>query len=118
MTGTRDKRATRRIQPFVVRCRLTGQAGAFSAYITDLSLRGARITLEAEPPAAGERIGLDVRFRGTTHTHLAGDVQWVLPGGPEGSFSLGVRFVGLTPEDLELLERTVAEFEEQAARLS
>jgi hypothetical protein len=119
MTGTRDKRSTRRIQPFVVRCRLTSRAGASSAYITDLSLRGARITLQAAPPAAGERVGLDVRFRRTTrHAQLAGDVKWVQPGAQDGSFTLGIRFVGLTDEDLELLEQTVAEFEEQAGRLS
>ncbi len=117
--ATGDKRATPRIQPFVVPCRVSCDGQTIAAYITDLSPRGARLTCDAEPPGVGKHVEIELRFRRVgERAHVAGEVKWVHPKSREGSFTLGIRFVSQSAEARDLLERKVAEFRDHAARLS
>jgi hypothetical protein len=115
---SREKRGTLRLQPFVVRCRLSWTNGKASAYITDLSDRGARLSLQDEPPAAGMRVVIDVRFRSEQrHGRLHGEVKWRRTLEPAGGYCVGVRFANLGVEERALLDRVVAGFRSQAARI-
>ena len=114
----REQRHTARLQPFVVRCRVSWAGGRTSAYITDLSVHGARLSLLEEPPAAGLRVAVEVRFsREHRQWCLHGEAKWRRTLESKGGYSMGVRFVELGAEERALLDRVVEDFRSQAARI-
>jgi uncharacterized protein (TIGR02266 family) len=117
--SAREKRAVPRIQPFVIRCQLHHGARVLAAYVTDLSARGARLSCDADPPAVGSEVEIDVRFRGHHGLcRLRAEVKWVRPQGGGAPHSMGVRFAGATSAARALIEKVVGEFQEKASRLS
>ena len=81
-----EKRRTPRIQPFVAPATSSPGARRMAAYLTDLSLDGARVACDAEPPALEEWVTIEVRLpRQAERSSLPGRVKWVQPGGePQG----------------------------------
>jgi hypothetical protein len=120
MTSTRDQRAISRIQPFIVRCRVVTAERPLTAYITDLSPRGARLTLKGSSSlAVGLPVELHARLaRATTPCRLKAEVKWVHPPDAKGWVAVGVRFVSVTLEERRVLERVVEEFRGHASRLA
>ena len=115
-----DQRRTPRIQPYVAPCRVLDRARRVAGYVMDLSPRGARVTVESEPPATGSTVILEVRFARTTpHSLLPGQVRWVKgPDGPKSTFTFGMTFQGLTAEQHQVLNAVVEEFRRRADELS
>lgn len=119
MTTTRDQRSESRIQPFIVRCRVVTADRPFTAYITDLSPRGARLTLKGSSVAAGMRVELHAHLaRAASPSRLKAEVKWVHPPDAEGWATVGVRFVSLSLEERRVIERVVEEFKGHASRLA
>jgi hypothetical protein len=114
-----EQRTTARIQPFIVRCRLLTGGRPASAYVTDLSPRGARLALRGHAPAIGASVELEVRFkRETSPSRLRAEVKWVHPPDEKGWTAAGVRFVGVSGAEREQLEKVVEEFRGHASRLA
>jgi hypothetical protein len=115
-----EKRQTPRIQPYVAPCRVLDQARRVSGYVMDLSPTGSRITVESEPPAPGANIVIEVRFARTSpHSLLPGQVRWVKgPDGPTSTYTFGMTFEGLTPEQHQVLSSVLEEFRRRAEELS
>jgi hypothetical protein len=117
--ATREKRAVPRIQPFVIRCRLHHGERVHAAYVTDLSAKGARLSCDAEPPAVGTEVEVDVRFRGHHGAcRVRAEVKWVRAQGGGAGHHIGVRFTATTAVARTLIEKVVGEFQEKASRLS
>jgi hypothetical protein len=113
-----EKRSSPRVQPFVARCRVRFSERAVPGYLTDLSVRGARVLVEDQVPAAGTRLALEVRFRhAPRHALLSAEVKWARAAGASGGYCLGVRFLDLGGDERALIERIVSEFHAQAARI-
>ena len=119
MTARRDQRSETRIQPFIVRCRVATPDRPLTAYITDLSPRGARLTLKGSAVAVGTRVELHVRLaRAATPMRLRAEVKWVHPPDARGWATVGVRFVGVSAEARRVIEGVVEEFRGHASRLA
>jgi hypothetical protein len=89
----REKRGAPRLQPFVVRCRVSWAGVKTPAYVTDLSVHGARLSLAEEPPAAGVRVTVEVRFRMERRQWcLHGEAKWRRTLESRGGYSMGMRF--------------------------
>jgi hypothetical protein len=112
-----EKRGAPRVQPFIVLCGITDGDEHRSAYLTDLSVAGARIASTQALPAAGTALRLDVRFAGQLEpVQLPVRVIWVQPGGgPRETNVFGVSFDGISLEDHRLLDTVLAEFRRKAA---
>jgi hypothetical protein len=115
-----EKRRTPRIQPYVAPCRVLDRSRRVAGYVMDLSPRGARVTVESDPPAPGSTVIVEVRFARTSpHSLLPGQVRWVRgPEGPKGTFTFGMTFEGLTAEQHQVLNGVVEEFRRRAEELS
>ena len=117
MSGS-DKRRVARIAPFVTPCRVTSGARRFSAFVADLSPRGARVTCDDDCLAVGDEVVIDAKLgRSVKHVHLPGTVAWVRIA-DQGAAHFGVLFRELPPEDQKVLEDVIQEFQRLAARLS
>ena len=115
-----DKRSTPRIQPYVAPCRVLDRSRRVAGYVMDLSPRGARVTVESDPPSPGTTVIIEVRFARTTpHSLLPGQVRWVKgPDGPKPTHTFGMTFEGLTAEQHQVLNAVVEEFRRRADELS
>lgn len=119
MPQAREKRATPRVRPFIVPCRVTAAGRQIQGYVTELSPRGARVSTEAEVPTAGLSVSLEVRIgaREAVGT-IEGQVKWVRQAGGCGQWhTFGVTFVGLSPELTAAIEGVVEDFRRRAAQL-
>jgi hypothetical protein len=118
MTSSEKRRAPR-IQPFVTPCRVWHGVRHFPGYLADLSILGARVDCDAEPPLVGDAVVLDVRFgREVRHSRLPGEVKWVRIGrGEQDSNAFGLTFTSVTAEERQVLESVVAEFRRRAEEL-
>jgi hypothetical protein len=115
---SREKRSSPRVQPYVARCRLRFSGQTIPGYVTDLSVRGARVLIEDEAPAAGARRELEVRFRhALRYCRLAAEVMWARMAGAGRGKTVGVRFLEMGGEERAALDRIVEEFHAQAARI-
>ena len=115
---SREKRSSPRVKPFVARCRLRFSGQTLPGYVTDLSVRGACVLIEDEPPAAGTRLEIEVRFRHAMRDYrLVGEVKWAHAAGTGRGKSVGVRFLEMGGEERVALDRIVEEFHAQAARI-
>src|SRR5688500_131696 len=114
-----EKRLTPRVQPFVAPCHVATGARRLRAYLTDLSLEGARVACDAAPPALAERVTVEVRLpRQAARSRLRGKVKWVQPAENRNGHAFGITFEGMTPEGQAALAAVLAEFRRLAAELS
>ena len=112
-----EKRATPRVQPFVLQCSLVYTGRELKGYLVELSLSGARIASEAEPFPAGTQVRIEVRFaRRLDPASIPARVMWVHPGGgPKGTNAFGISFADMNEADRELLDEVLSEFRRLAA---
>lgn len=115
MTG-REKREAPRIQPFVASCHVVDGVRRFGAYLTDLSLAGARVTCDAPPPRPEAWIVIEVRLgRPPSRVRLQAQVRWTGVG--RGTHHFGVTF-HLDEEGQRTLAAVVDEIHRRAAELA
>ncbi|HXK10173.1 MAG TPA: PilZ domain-containing protein [Vicinamibacteria bacterium] len=118
MAVEREQRQAPRIQPFVARCRYVLEDQRVPGFLTDLSVRGGRIHAEAEPPAAGRTLTVEVRFgHQATHVRLAATVRWSRRAA-RGGYVFGVSFDGIGADEQQVLHGVVEEFRRRAASIS
>jgi PilZ domain len=117
VAGASEKRKTPRIRPWVAPCVVVDGARRLPAYFTDLSVRGARLSTEAPPPAAHARVIVEARLgRAVAPSRLPGLVKWAKA--LEKGHEFGITFVGITSELQRSLEAVVADFRRLADTLS
>jgi hypothetical protein len=88
-----------------------------TGYITDLSVRGARVSTEETPPDAHARVVMEVRLgRAAAPSSIPGNVKWVRPR--EKGTDFGLTFAGLSPELQRTLDDVIEEFRRLADTLS
>ena len=113
-----EKRRTPRIQPFVAPCQVVDGERRTAGYVTELSLEGARVTCDADPPVVESPVVLEVRLpRQPARSRLAGRVKWAQSAEGKGHV-FGVTFEGLGEEDRASVAGVLAEFRRLAAELS
>jgi hypothetical protein len=118
MARGHEKRATPRIQPYVAPCRLILDPRAVSAFLVELSVKGARVSCDEDPPPVGTRLVLEVRLGSrVARSRLRSEVKWV-EGKPEGRSDFGLTFVDVSPEDQKVLAAIVEEFKRRASQLA
>jgi Tfp pilus assembly protein PilZ len=114
-----EKRRTQRIQPFVAPCYVALASRRMAAYLTDLSIEGARFACDADPPALEEWVTIEVRLpREGERNSLAGRVKWVQPAESRKGHAFGITFDGTNASGQEAVARVLAEFRRLAAQLS
>ena len=114
-----EKRRTPRIQPFVAPCHVATGARRLSAYLADLSLDGARLTCDSEPPALDEWVTVEVRLtRQAQRSSLPGRVKWVQAAENRKGHTFGITFEGMSAEGRAAVAMVLAEFRRLAAELS
>lgn len=115
--GSGEKRREERIHPLIVRCRVLAEGRSpWPAYVTELSLAGARVSGESEPPPPGARLVLELDFGpGQARPRLQAELRWSAAAGRGHDF--GVSFTGGSSEERELLAATLDEFRRRAALL-
>src|SRR5262245_9960766 len=116
----REKRRTQRIQPFVCPCTLIEGDKRLRAYLTDLSVQGARVSCDAPLPAGAQAVVLEVRFKSRgPSTRLHGRIQWRSPGTKHGEAAVfGVTFDEAAADERAVLEAVVDQFRQRAALLA
>jgi Tfp pilus assembly protein PilZ len=113
-----EKRGVGRIAPYVTPCRVSANGRRFSAFMADLSPKGARVSCDQDCLAVGDTVTIEARLgRKVGHVELPGVVAWVQPAA-QGSATFGVRFADLSPAVLKQVEEVVQEFQRLAARLA
>jgi hypothetical protein len=114
-----EKRRTPRVQPFVVPCHVASGSRRIAAYLADLSVDGARLACDAEPPALEEWVTVEVRLpRQAERSSLPGRVKWVQPAENRKGHTFGITFEGPSPEGRAAVATVLAEFRRLAAELS
>ena len=114
-----EKRRTPRIQPFVAPCHVASGARRTAAYLADLSVDGARVTCDAEPPALEEWVTVEVRLpRQAERSSLPGRVKWVQPAENRKGHTFGITFEGMSAEGRAAVATVLAEFRRLVAELS
>lgn len=111
-----EKRETPRIQPFVTSCHVVDGSRRFRAYLTDLSLTGARISCDAPPPRPEAWITIEVRLgRPPSRVSVQAQVRWAGLG--RSAHHFGVTF-HLDEDGQRTLAAVVEEFHRRAAELA
>jgi hypothetical protein len=117
-SDTREKRQTPRLQPFVTACQVEDGPRRLRGWLTDLSLKGARVAIEQELPPVGGTVTIEVRFGRRPATRLQCRVKWTQPApDPSETASFGVTFEELDAERQALLRAVIDEFQQRAAAL-
>lgn len=112
-----EKRTLSRIQPFIVRCRIVHGARRLVGYVTDISLGGAQVSCDEEPPPVEAEVSVEIRFdRGAEPTRLAASVRWTKPGDP--GHVCGLTFVALPEAERSVVEAAIARILRRADQLS
>ena len=112
-----DKRRALRIQPFVAPCRYVLGEQRVAGFLTNISRGGGRVQTDGSAPAVGTRVTLEARLgRQALPVHLAATVRWA-GASPRGGNVFGVSFDGIGPEEQQVLDGVVAEFERRAASI-
>jgi len=119
VTDRKDKRRTNRIEPYLAPCRVMVGRRQLSGYVTNLSLRGARVYCDERPPLVGHKVVLEIRFRErSAATRLPAEARWVREASDAaGLHAFGVRFAGLTAAQQEAVDAVLTEFRRRAAVL-
>ena len=113
-----DKRQVPRIEPFIVPCQLVQRVRRRAAYLTDLSPRGARVSVDSATPVAGASVTLELRIgRQVARSRLRGLVKWVreLDG---GGHEFGLTWSGLKARERSALLGVIEEFRRRAAQIA
>ena len=106
-----------RIQPFVAPCRYVMGESRVPGFLTDISTRGCRVQTDAEPPAKGTVLAIEVRLAGKpTHLRIPGTVRWTRTS-PRGGFVFGVSFEGIGRDEQHAVEDIVEAFRRRAASI-
>jgi len=116
----REKRKTTRIQPFVAPCRVIAGERTLTAYLTDLSPKGARISSDDPLAPGAQSVVLEVRFsRSSPASRLPARVQWRQTDRRKAGEAavFGVTFEGIASAERALLVSVVKEFRRRAALL-
>jgi PilZ domain-containing protein len=114
-----EKRQTPRITPFVAPCHVVEGDRRYAGYVTDLSLKGARVSCEAKPPAANAWVVIEVRLgRSPSRSRLRGQVRWVGLGSGRSAHHFGLSFEGVDEEGQRALAAVLDEFRRRADLLS
>ena len=113
-----DNRRSQRLRPFVVACTVVHGERRVRGFLTDLSLRGARISCEEVVPEDGAEVVIEVRFsRRAPLARLPGRVRWSRrPDETRASF--GVVFERPSAEDRRLVESAIEAFRSRAEMIS
>jgi hypothetical protein len=115
----KEKRKTDRIQPFVAPCRVLDGESSLTAYLTDLSLKGARISSDDPLMPGAQSVVLEIHFSRSPPCRLPARIQWIQPGVNPGEAAVfGVTFDRHAADDRALLESVVKEFRRRAALLA
>lgn len=115
----KEKRTTPRIQPYIVPCLLIDAAGErhLPGYLTDLSIRGARVACEDLAPEPGEAVTLEFRIgRQVDSSRVKAAVKWVRRAS-RGTRSVGLRFSGVAAAERQALQTLVEEFRQRVAEI-
>jgi hypothetical protein len=113
----RTERQAVRIQPFVAPCRYVVGETRVPGFLTDISTRGCRVQTDADPPAKGTALAIEVRLaRKPTHLRIPGTVRWARTS-PRGGFVFGVSFEGIGPDAQHVVDDVVEEFRRRAASI-
>ena len=114
-----EKRRTPRIQPFVAPCQVVDGERRTAAYVTELSLEGARVACDADPPALESPVVLEVRLpRQAARSRIAGRVKWAQPAEGRKGCAFGVTFEGMGEDERASVAAVLDEFRRLAAELS
>ncbi len=106
-----------RIQPFVAPCRYVVAEARVPGFLTDISTSGCRIQTDAEPPAKGTALSIEVRVAGKpTHLRIPGAVRWARAS-PRGGFVFGVSFEGIGSDEQRAVDDIVEAFRRRAASI-
>ena len=112
-----DQRKAVRI-PFVVPCRYAVGASRVPGFLTSISVLGARVHTDAEPPPVGAAIVLEMRLRAQpTHVPMPATVRWTRAS-ERGGHVFGCRFEAVGPDEQSILAEVVAEFRRRADALA
>jgi hypothetical protein len=113
----RTERQAVRIQPFVAPCRYVVGETRVPGFLTDISTRGCRVQTDADPPAKGTALAIEVRLaRKPTHLRIPGTVRWMRTS-PRGGFVFGVSFEGIGHDEQHVVDDVVEEFRRRAASI-
>ena len=117
MPRSQEQRRSLRIQPYVAPCRLTIDPRPLNGFVVELSVHGARVSCEEEPPPVGTHVVLEVRLGNQiAFSRISSEVKWV-KWKREGRHDFGLTFTEVTPHDQEVLEGIVEEFKRRASEL-
>jgi c-di-GMP-binding flagellar brake protein YcgR len=117
MVAYDKRRQSQRIQPFVAPCRYVVSEQRVSAFLTDISRGGGRVTVESEPPAAGASITIELRLaRQPVALRLPATVRWSRQA-ERGGYVFGVSFDGIGPDEQQALDTLVEGFLRRAASI-
>ena len=85
-------------------CRPVGRPLFSRRRVNDVSLGGMRIFAD-EPPAAGDRLELELFLPDESEVTCRVEVVWVEPlaSGAPARYDVGVKFVGIAQDDLRRL---------------
>ena len=114
-----EKRRAPRIQPFVAPCHVVDGERRTAAYVTELSLEGARVACDGDAPEVEKPVVLEVRLpRQATRSRLTGRVKWTQPAEGRQGPTFGVTFERMSPDEQASVAAVLAEFRRLAAELS
>jgi hypothetical protein len=117
MARSHEKRETPRIQPFVAPCRMIVESRQFTGFVVELSVRGARVLCDDEPPPVGTRAVLEVRFgKQVAHSRLPAEVKWVK--WTRQGHHFGLTFTEVAADEQKVLDAIVEEFHRRASQLA
>jgi hypothetical protein len=117
VTSRKEKRASPRIQPYIVPCQIVRGKTRLPGYLVELSAEGGRLTCEEAAPRVGSSVGLEFRIgRQVEQSKLRAVVRWIRKG-PGESRSLGFRFARVGASARQALEEVVDDFRRKAEAL-
>ncbi len=112
-----NRRQSERIQPFVAPCRYVLGEQRVPGFLTDISRSGGRVHAEAEPPAVGATLTIELRLaRQPLALRLPASVRWARPS-ERGGFVFGVNFESVGQDEQKALDALVEGFLRRAASI-
>lgn len=112
-----NRRRSERIPPFVAPCRYVVGEERTPGFLTDISRHGGRVHTEAEPPATGVALVVELRLaRQPLALRLPATARWARPA-ERGGFVFGVSFDGVGEDEQKALDALVDGFLRRAASI-